>query len=95
MGQRKKVTMVPGQKYKGKGWINEYGQTFFECAQQETKEGNMKLVTEKEYFSLYESKNFLKVSVKIKKGTDKIELIKNFMSAFQGAVVELRNYELD
>lgn len=95
MGQRKKLVMVPGKKYKGDGWINEYGQTFFEAHQKENRETNMKLVTDKGAFSLYESKNFLKIAVKIKKGTDKIEMIRNFMSAFQGAVGELRKYELD
>ena len=92
---RKKLKMEPGVKYDGKGWINEYGQTFFEAKQPGTKPNNMRLVKETDTFSLYESGNFLKISVKIEKKTDKFEMIKQFMSAFQNACVEIKNYDID
>lgn len=91
---RKKMTLEPGVKYKGVGWVNEYGQTTFEAYQKGQKPNNMKLVKENESFSLYESGNYLKISVKIEKKTDKFEMIKTFMKAFQGACVELKNYEM-
>lgn len=89
---RKKMVMEVGRKYDGKGWINEYGQTFFECKQSAEKPNNMKLVKENDTFSLYESKNFLKISVKIAKEDDKFAMIRNFMTIFQEAVLELKNY---
>lgn len=92
---RKKMNLVTGVKYKGVGWINEYGQTFFEAYQKGQKPNNMKLIKENELYSLYESGNYLKISVKIEKNTDKTEMIKNFMAAFKAGCVELKNYEID
>lgn len=92
---RKKMQLVPGVKYKGYGGVNEYGQLFFDACQQKSNPNNMKLVKETGTFTLYESKNFLKVSCKIEKNTDKFAMIKNFMAAFKAACVELKNYECD
>lgn len=91
---RKKMKLEAGVKYKGVGWINEYGQTYFEAYQKGQKPNNMKLVKETDSFSLYESGNFLKISVKLEKKTDKFEMIQAFMKAFQGACVELKNYNM-
>lgn len=92
---RQKMKLQEGVKYKGVGWINEYGQTFFEAYQKGQKPNNMKLVKETEVFSLYESGNFLKIAVKIEKKTDKFEMIRTFMKAFQDACVELKKYDSD
>lgn len=92
---RKKMTLVPGKKYKGVGGITEYGETFFNPYQRREQPNNMKLVKEKDNFSLYESGNYLKISVKIKKNSDKFEMIKTFMKVFQDACVELKNYDID
>lgn len=91
---RKKMQLEPGRKYKGYGWLNEYGQINFQASQQGTCENKMALVKESETFSLYESKQYLKVAVKIEKKLDKIEIIKQFMNAFKAACVELKNYDI-
>lgn len=92
---RKKMKLEPGVKYKGVGWVNEYGQITFEAYQKGRSPNNMKLIKETETYSLYESGNLLKISVKIEKTMDKFERVKTFMRAFQGACVELKNYECD
>lgn len=89
------MRLEPGRKYKGVGWVNEYGQHFFEAYQSGEKPNNMKLVKETEAFSLYESGNYLKIAVKIEKSADKFEMIKRFMKAFTDASVELKNYQTD
>lgn len=90
---RKKLCLEPGKKYKGVGWVNEYGQSFFEAYQKSESPNSMKLIKETEVFSLYESGNFLKVAVKIEKNAEKFEMIRTFMNAFQLACVELKNYD--
>lgn len=92
---RNKMKLIPGTKYKGVGWVNEYGQTYFEAYQKGEKPNNMKLIKETEMFSLYESGNYLKISVKIAKSDDKFDMVRTFMGAFQGACVELKNYNTD
>lgn len=91
---RSKMKMEVGKRYKGCGWINEYGQTFFEAYQSNQRDNAMKLVKENESYSLYESGNFLKIAVKIEKETDKFEMIKKFMAAFQDACFEIKNYNM-
>lgn len=91
---RKKMTLVVGKKYKGYGWVNEYGQTFFEASQPGVNPNNMKLIKETKEFSLYESANFLKIAVKIEKDSDKFEMIRRFMAAFTKASVEIKNYKI-
>lgn len=90
---RKKIDLVPGVKYRGTGCITEYGEFDFVPEQKGTKPNNMKLVKETDDFSLYESKDFVKVTVKIPKVTKKTELISKFMKSFTNAVLELKNYE--
>lgn len=93
--QRKKMTLEPGKKYRGYGWLNEYGQINFQAEQKGNCPNKMSLIKENGAYSLYESSKFLKIAVKIEKGGSNIDMIKQFMDAFRGACVELRNYNTD
>lgn len=93
MAQRRKIELIPGKKYRGTGCLNEYGEFDFTPENKGSKPNNMKLIKETEDFSLYESKDMIKVSVKIPKLSKKSELISQFMKSFTNAVVELKNYD--
>lgn len=64
-----KIGLVPGKKYKGHFWLNEYGQIQVQAEQKGTKPNNMKIVLESKFFTLYESKYLWKVSVQFDKVT--------------------------
>lgn len=89
---RKKMALEPGKKYKGVGWVNEYGQHFFEAYQSGENQNYMKLIKETKDFSLYESNKLLKIAVKIEKDRDKFEMVRRFMKAFSDASIEIKNY---
>lgn len=92
---RKKMTLIPGKRYKGVGWLNEYGQVGFEPYQKAEKSRGMKVVKETDSFTLYESINCIKISVKIEKSKDKWEMVRGFMDAFTLAAKEVKNYNFD
>ena len=62
-----KINLEPGRKYRGSGWVNQYGEMFFRPEQKGAKPGNLHLVMEHETFSLYESARMWKVTVKFEK----------------------------
>lgn len=62
-----KIKLEPGRKYRGTAWVNEYGEIQFRPEQKGTKPKNLKLVLECDSFSIYESSNIWKVSVKFDK----------------------------
>lgn len=92
MEERQKIIMEPGKKYRGYGYINEYGEMHFEPTQQGASPNNMKIVRHDADYTLYESKNYWRMSVKVKKSNDKMTIISNFILAMQRATVMLRSY---
>lgn len=62
-----KLTLEPGRKYRGSGWVNEYGEIHFRPEQKGSKPQNMHLVYEESDLSISESANFFKIMVKIEK----------------------------
>lgn len=60
-------TLEKGRKYRGTFWLNEFGEIHVRPEQKGTKPGNMKLVVENECFSLYQSKQQWKLTVKFSK----------------------------
>lgn len=63
------LKLVPGKKYRGSAWVNNYGEIQFRPEQKGTKPGNLSIVLEHESFTLYESKEIFKVAVKFDKGS--------------------------
>ena len=60
-------TLEAGRKYRGTFWLNEFGEIHVRPEQKGTKPGNMRLVAENECFSLYQSKQQWKLTVKFNK----------------------------
>lgn len=91
---KQKLTLEPGKKYKGVGFINEYGEMQFTPYQQGTRTNALKIVTECNDFSLYQSANLIQVRVTIKKDRQKgkLEQVMELMKAFQNACLELKKY---
>lgn len=88
---RQKLELVPGVHYQGSFWINEYGEIQVRPAQQGTRPGGgaYSLVHEEEDYSIYESKNYWKVSVKLFKTNLRVTQVLN---AFSAASWKLANY---
>ena len=90
---KQKIKMEVGKRYKGYGLLNEYGEYTFEPCQVETNPQNMKKVIEREDgTTIYESKDFFKISMKVRKNSDYQAVLRAFTIGLTRAVYELRNY---
>lgn len=91
---RNKMALTPGVRYKGTAVLNEYGQFDFTPYQTGTRPQGMKVVKEEENYSLYESADFYKISVKARKNgkVGMLVLIMTMMRDFQSACMELKKY---
>lgn len=81
-----KIDLVPGKKYKGTFWLNEYGQIQVQAEQKGTKPGNMKIVLQSNFFTLYESKRLWKVSVQFAKETFSVQHAYNVLLFVVGQI---------
>ena len=91
---REKMKLEPGVKYRGWGMINEYGEISFEATQPTTNPNGMKIVKEDENFTLYESCNYWKASIRLSKTSSlsREQLLKEFASKLWSAVWTLGRY---
>ena len=83
------MNLEPGVKYRGTGWVNEYGEFQFTPEQKGSKPSNLKIVHQDGDFVIYESAHLWQVKVNFKK-TD-IDTTK-FMAIFSAACGKLLKY---
>lgn len=88
----KKFEMPVGQKVKGYGLLNEYGEFDFIPEQKGAREGEVKLIKRGDGFTLSSSKNCLIVHVRITKG-NRLEVIKEFCENVKQLMDCFNNYE--
>ena len=50
-----KMNLEPGVKYRGTGWVNEYGEFQFQPEQKGSKPSNLKIVHQDGDYAIYES----------------------------------------
>lgn len=84
--------MQPGRRYRGYGYINEYGEMKFEPAQQSDSPNLMKVVDTAFNVTLYESGTKYKVSIRMEKGGSRRDLIRLFLRQMDIASVMLAKY---
>lgn len=88
----KKFEMPVGQKVKGYGLLNEYGEFDFIPEQKGAREGEVKLIKRGESFTLSSSKNCLIVHMRISKG-NRLDVIKDFCKSINCLMEVFNNYE--
>ena len=77
-----KMNLEPGVKYRGTGWINEYGEFQFQPEQKGSKPSNLKIVHQEGDFVIYESAHLWQVKVNLKKTMiNSLQLMQIFSSA--------------
>lgn len=89
----KKIQMVPGKRYKGYAYLNEFGQIHFDPSQIGSRSEAKKLVTEKDDFSVYETKNFIVLHVRLVKILGVKEKVKSFLNVVNDILTILREYD--
>ena len=83
------MSLEPGVKYRGTGWVNEYGEFQFQPEQKGSKPSNLKIVHQEGDFVIYESAHLWQVKVNFKKSNIDTTM---FMQVFTTACGKLLNY---
>lgn len=89
-----KEQMVPGKRYKGYGFINEYKQFCFEPEATGSQAGRETILYSKEDVTLKKTKNYLLVNIRICKNLSEAEMAKKMMEKFNVAFNFLREHEI-
>ena len=84
-----KMSLEPGVRYRGTGWINEYGEFQFRPEQKGSKPSNLKIVHQEGDYVIYESAHLWQVKVNFKKTNVDFE---NFLLVFTAACAKLVSY---
>lgn len=90
---KQKLMLVPGKKYRGSFWVNEYGEIQVSPEQKGTNPQGLKLVHEGIFHKLFTSKNNVKITVTLQRDRRAI-LCQNFRRAASQALADLFLYDL-
>lgn len=85
--------MVPGKKYMGYGFINEYSEFQFMPAAVGSREGQKKLVKETPEYTLYETTKFIIVHTKVDKKLSFTERVSLLIKTINNVINALREYD--
>lgn len=89
---RKKIDLVPGKRYKGSFWLNEYGVIEVRAAQEGSNPTGLRHVTGGDCYNLYESKNKIRIVLSFMK-CDHDSFIKLLRSTVARLMSDLYNYK--
>ena len=89
-----KETMLPGKRYRGYGFINEYKEFCFEPEDTGSRAGVIKQIAVREGVSLSETKTLLLIKIKVEKAPTRLELLKLVSNAYNTIVKLLKEYEI-
>lgn len=86
--------MLPGKRYRGYGFINEYKEFCFEPEDTGSRAGVIKQIAVREGVSLSETKTLLLIKIKVDKAPTRLELLKSVSNAYNTIVKLLKEYEI-
>lgn len=89
----KKIKLEPGKKYKGYAVLNEYGEINFTPSQVGSKPDLRKVVKEEEDYTIYETKNLIIASVRLKRELTFMQRITALMKIIDKLLHDFRNYD--
>lgn len=89
----KKQLMIPGKRYKGYAYINEFGQIHFDPSQVGSKPDAKKLVEETEDYTVYETKNYVLYHLRVIKDRTMLERLKQLLSIMNDLIRITKEYE--
>lgn len=90
----KKVDFPVGQKVRGYGLLNEYGEFDFIPEQTGARQGQTKLIKSNDEYTLSETKKMVIAHIRLPKGDNKLDLIKKFFGILNNILTDLREYDL-
>ena len=91
---KKKETMIPGKRYRGYGYVNEYKEFCFEPENTGSREGVIKAICSRDGVSLSETKDYILIRAKLPKCNNLLDRLKGLAKVYNEIVRILREYEI-
>lgn len=89
-----KETMVPGKRYRGYGYVNEYKEFCFEPENTGSREGVIKAICSREGVGISETQKYLLIRIKMPKCTNLLDRLKELAKVYNQIVKIFREYEI-
>ena len=89
-----KETMVPGKRYRGYGYVNEYREFCFEPENTGSREGVIKAICSREGVGISETQKYLLIRIKMPKCTNLLDRLKELAKVYNQIVKIFREYEI-
>lgn len=89
----KKIKLEPGIKYKGYAVLNEFGEINFTPSQVGSRPDSKKIIVEESDHTIYNTKNWILVSLRIKKDLPYVKRITALMEVVDNVMKNFRKYE--
>ena len=86
--------MVPGKRYRGYGFLNEFREFCFEPEAVGSQADRIKQVAQKEGVTMSYSKQYILLRVKLKRGLTAMTLAQELMTKFQLIIKWLKEYDI-
>lgn len=86
--------MVPGVRYPGYAWTNDYKEFFFEPKQVGSREGQIKFVKKDEGVTVRESKNLVIINFNIGKSRNREDYFKALQGVYNILFRFFKDYEI-
>lgn len=89
----KKMTFVPGQRIKGYGIMNEFGEFDFIPSEIGSREGAIKEVCRTKEFTMTETKNYIVLHIKVDKAGGIMDRVRSFLNVTNDVIARLSKYD--
>ncbi|MBQ1626690.1 MAG: hypothetical protein II100_04185 [Prevotella sp.] len=89
----KKIKLEPGKKYKGYAILNEFGEINFTPSQIGSKPDQKKIVLEEPDHTIYTTKNWVIVSLKIDKDLPFMKRVSSLMRIADHVIQNFKKYD--
>lgn len=94
MAIKQKLDLKPGIRYKGYGFINEYGEFEFSPEQTGSRQGQKKCIKTGANYSVYSTRDLLIIHITQKKKEEKIQLMNEYLQTVNETLKIIRDYEI-
>lgn len=91
---KKKIDLQPGVKYKGYGFVNEYGEFEFTPEQTGSRKGQKRFIKTGDRYTVSETRDLVIVHISVPKVTPKLKLVKDYLEVVNQTLLIIKDYEI-
>lgn len=92
--KKQRIHLVPGVKYRGHGFLNDFGEFEFTPEQTGSREGQRRLIKEGDGFTISETSTKKIIHLTVPRKLAGFELIKEILNVTNKVIQIIRDYEI-